>query len=154
MHKIVVAGAHSGIGKTLYAEQLLKTLPGWSAVKVTTRKRAGCPRGAKHCGVCGDIKRDFEITYDKKTICQRGTDTARLKKAGARKVIWLKATEKGLKAGLRQVFKILKGADGVVIEGTSVIKHIKPGILIFLKGNSRAMRPIARTALKKADIVI
>lgn len=154
MQTIVVAGAHSGIGKTLYAEQLLKTLPGWSAIKVTTRKGAGCPRGAKRCGVCGDLKKDFEITYDKKTICQRGTDTARLKKAGARKVIWLKTTEKGLRSGLRQTLKMLKGADGVVIEGTSVVEHIKPGLLVFLKGNSRTMRPTARRALERADIVI
>lgn len=154
MQTIIVAGAHSGVGKTLCAGQLLKTLPGWSAIKVTTRKRAPCPRAAKRCGVCADLKRDFEITYDKKTICQRGTDTARLKRAGARKVIWLKATEKGLKAGLRQALKMLKGSRGVVIEGTSVIKHIKPGLLIFFRGNSRAMRPIARRALKKADIVI
>jgi len=100
------------------------------------------------------VSSDFEIVDDKKIICQPGTDTARLKKAGARNVVWLKATEKGLRSGLKAALKKLKGADGVVIEGTSVIKHIKPGCLIFLKGDSRSMRPVARMALRKADIVI
>jgi len=100
------------------------------------------------------MKKSFEIVHDNKTISQKGTDTARLKKAGAGKVIWLKATEKGLKAGLARTLKMLKGSNGIIIEGTSVIKYIKPEFLVFLKGNTHTMRPIARRAFKKADIVI
>ncbi|NQT47309.1 MAG: hypothetical protein HQ593_07545 [Candidatus Omnitrophica bacterium] len=154
MKIIVVAGAHSGVGKTLYAEKLLRALPDWAALKVTTVKRGGCPRGESGCEVCAGLKKDFEIVEDKRIIDQAGRDTARLKKAGAKKVIWLKATSKGLKSGLNKALAACKGLQGIVIEGTSVLKYIKPDLLIFVRGNNRNIRLSAKRVLKKADIVI
>ncbi len=154
MKIIVVAGAHSGIGKTLYAEKLLRALPDWAAIKVTTATKAGCPRQEPGCEVCAGLKSDFEIVKDRRIIDQTGRDTARLKKAGAKKVIWLKATSKGLKPGLNKALACCKGLQGVVIEGTSVLKHVKPDLLVFLKGDHKNMRLTAKRALKKADIII
>jgi len=154
MKAIVIAGAHSGIGKTLQAERLLRVLPGWSGLKVTTSSKKRCPRGTSDCGVCAGLKRDFEIIEDEQIIEQAGTDTARLKRAGAAKVIWLKSTSKGLRRGLKKALARLKGTAGVVIEGTSVLKYIKPDLLIFLRGRSKRMRRGAKRAFLAADVIL
>lgn len=154
MKTIVIAGAHSNIGKTSLAEEMLRNLPNWSALKVTVKKRASrCPRG-DNCGVCDELKEDFDIVTDKKTISQRGTDTARLKEAGAEKVVWLRATLKGLRAGLTESLQRLKGSEGIVIEGTSVLRYVKPDLAVYLKDNATDLKSTAKEAYRKADIIV
>jgi len=151
--KIVISGSRSNIGKTLLAEKILHSLRGWSALKVTVKKRTGCPRRL-NCGVCSSLKGDFDLVTDKNIIGKEGTDTARLRNAGAKKVAWLKAKPKGLKRGLRTALSVLKNSKGVVIEGTSVLKFIKPDFTIFLKSRARPLRRGVKRAFNKADMVI
>ncbi|MFH1752556.1 MAG: hypothetical protein ABH875_00075 [Candidatus Omnitrophota bacterium] len=159
MRTIVVTGSYSNVGKTLMAEWLLKQLPGWSALKVTVRhnreggRRYKCPRN-KGCSACTDFKGDFDVVTDRKIIDQKGKDTARLKKAGAKRVAWLRSTSKGLKRGLKKAFLELKDSEGLVIEGASVLKYLKPDIAIYMKGRAHPLKRSAEAAQKKADIVI
>jgi dethiobiotin synthetase len=153
MKTIVVSGAHSNIGKTLLAEEIIRSLPGWSALKVTVSRQAGCPR-MNSCRICSEFKDDFNIVTDRRIINQKGTDTARLKKAGAKKVAWLRANLKGLKVGLEEAIYYLKDARGIVIEGTSVLRCIKPSLVIYLQDNHKHLRTTARQAQKEADIII
>lgn len=131
MKIIVVSGKKSGVGKTYVAQHLLKGLSRWSALKVTVSKKEGCPQG-KNCGICSEIKKPFYIIKDRKIINQAGKDTARLKESGAKEVIWLKAKPEGLGEGLRKSLSAFSDCKGVVIEGTSVLKYIKPDINIHL----------------------
>ena len=101
MKTIVVSGARSGIGKTYLAQKLLRNLEHWSALKVTVSRDSGCPH-ERSCGVCPEIKEPFYIIRDENIINQTGKDTARLKVAGAKEVIWLKAKPEGLKDGLEK----------------------------------------------------
>ncbi len=128
---ITVSGAHSGVGKTTLVEKLLSRLAGWSAIKVTTIKKGPCPKEIA-CGVCERQERPFTIISNARTINQKGKDTERMKKAGARKVLWLVANPQGLKEGLEAAFKKLKNTNGIVIEGTSVLKFIKPDLNIYV----------------------
>lgn len=131
MKIIVVSGAKSGVGKTYIAEKLLNYLPGWSALKVTVSKDGGCPH-ERSCRICPEIKELFYIIKDEKTINQAGKDTARLKQAGAKEVIWLKAKPEGLKKGLSKAFLEFSDCNGVLIEGSSALKFIKPDLNIHL----------------------
>jgi len=132
MKIITVSGRHSGIGKTALAEHILKQLNGWSAMKVTVTRTGSCPRGEKNCNVCGRQKEPFTLISNKKIINQKNKDTGRMKKAGAKKVLWLKATPGGLKSGLKKAFEKLEKSPGVVIEGTSVLKYLKPDMCFFI----------------------
>ncbi len=156
MRKIVISGSRSNIGKTLLAEKMLRELTDWAALKVTVSRpgELRCPRRHGRCRVCSEIKGDFEIIKDKKIINQKGTDTSRLKKAGAKKVVWLRADLRGLESGLEKAFSLLEGLEGVLIEGTSVLKFVKPDVAIFLKDKTSRMKKSAAMGLKKADIVI
>ena len=146
MRTIVVSGEKSGVGKTYVARQLLISLPGWSALKVTVSKEDGCPHH-RSCGICGGVKRPFYIVKDPKVINQTGKDTALLKKAGAKEVLWLKAKAGGLKQGLFKAFSAFSECEGIVIEGTSVLKFFKPdlNIHVYSQGkygiNTRRLTP-------------
>ena len=138
MKIIVVSGAKSGVGKTYIAEKLLNYLPQWSALKVTVSKDGSCPH-ERSCQVCPEIKELFYIIKDEETINQAGKDTARLKSAGARQVIWLKAKPEGLKNGLEKALSLFSNCSGVVIEGTSVLNFLKPDLNVHVisRGNYR-----------------
>ncbi|MFC1623987.1 hypothetical protein ACFL28_01520 [Candidatus Omnitrophota bacterium] len=154
MKTIVISGSHSNIGKTSLAERFIRILPNWSALKITVvRKSSRCPRDVD-CGVCSKLKGDFDIVSEAKIINEKHTDTCRMKKAGAKKVIWLKASLKGLKEGLKKALYRLRDSEGVVIESTTVLKYIKPNLAIYLKGNAKRPKPSSSIAQKKADIII
>lgn len=136
MRIITVSGEHSEIGKTTVAELLLNQLKNWSALKVTVIKDGDCPR-KKSCGVCARQNRPFSIISGSRVINRKGKDTRRLKAAGAKKVLWLKARMPGLEDGLKKALKRFKGADGVIVEGTSVLKYLKPDLGIFIAEKSR-----------------
>lgn len=133
MKTIVVSGSGSRIGKTYLAEELLRGLRDWSALKVTVSKKDGCPHD-RSCGICEKIKEPFYITKDNDIINQAGKDTAKLKSAGAKEVIWLKARPEGLKKGLSKALSEFSNCHGVIIEGTSVLKFIKPDLNIHVYG--------------------
>lgn len=142
MRTIVVSGEKSGIGKTYLAERLLNNLRGWSALKVTVKKNGAC-RSIKNCGLCGEIKKPFDVIKDKLIINHHGKDTSRLKNAGAKEVIWLKAKPEGLKNGLKKALAEFSKCPGIVIEGTSVLKYLKPdlNIHVYSSGNYTVVHP-------------
>jgi len=154
MRTIVVSGARSGIGKTLFAQELLLRLKNWSALKITIKHKSACPRKENSCGVCHELSKDFEIVRDKKVIAKEGTDSARLLQAGAKKVLWLKATKEGLGKGLKKALSALRPTKGVIIESTSVLKYINPDLIIYLQDKQKTIRPEAKKAKKKADLII
>lgn len=131
MKTIVISGSQSRVGKTYMAEQLLRNLCNWSALKVTVSKDNGCPH-QRSCGVCPEIKEPFYIVKNKEIINQEGKDTARLKNAGAKEVIWLKTKPEGLRVGLEKALSEFSHCQGVVIEGTSVLKFIRPDLNIHI----------------------
>lgn len=132
MKTIVVSGEASGVGKTYMAQQLLTSLKNWSALKVTVSRDGACPHNDRSCGICPQIKAPFYIIKDENTINQKGKDTARLKESGAKEVIWLKARPEGLKQGLENALLEFSDCEGVIIEGTSVLKFIKPDLNVHL----------------------
>ena len=100
------------------------------------------------------VTKKYDIIIDRKIINQKGTDTARLKEAGAKKVAWLKSTLGGLEKGLKKAFLKLKDSEGIIIEGTSVVRYINPDLVIYLRDGSRDLKPSAKEAQRKADIII
>lgn len=150
---ITVSGSCSGAGKTTVAEFLLKKLKGWSALKVTVRYNGLCPTN-RDCGVCEKLDSKFSIVADKNIIEEEGKDTQRLKKAGAKQVLWLRAKPNGLRPGLKQALFKMKGTKGVIIEGTSVLKYLKPDLAIFVGKKDSPFKSSAREVFKKVDLII
>lgn len=150
---ITVSGAHSGAGKTMVIERLLESLKGWSCLKVTVLHSGACP-AARDCGACDELPSKFSIIGDKERIDEKGKDTERFKKAGAGEVLWLKIPPRYLKEGLAKAISRFKKRKGIIIEGTSVLKHLKPDLAIFVRKNGSALKPSARAVLKKVDLIL
>lgn len=153
MKIITVSGTSSNAGKTFVVTKLLQHLKGWSGLKVTTTHKGLCPTG-KNCGVCGQLRTKYSIITDKKVIIEKGKDTHRFKEAGAKRVIWLKTQPAGLKEGLNKAISKFKKTEGIIIEGNSALKYIKPDFAIFIKKNHSAVKKSAKEAIKKADLIL
>ena len=150
---ITISGAHANVGKTMLAETLFKGLKGWSGLKVTVMHNGKCPVG-KDCGACNELDSEFSIISDKDRLNEKGKDTERFKKAGARKVLWLRAKPEGLKKGLKKAVSMFKGAKGLIIEGTSVLRYVKPNLAILVKKKNSILKTSAKEMLNKMDLVI
>ncbi|MBI4974630.1 MAG: hypothetical protein HZC19_02320 [Candidatus Omnitrophica bacterium] len=153
MKLITVSGAHSGAGKTMVVERLLERFKGWACLKVTVLHEGACPTG-KDCGACDELASKFSIISSKNLIEQDGKDTKRFKDAGARKVLWLKSRPQHLKEGLAKAISKLNKARGVIVEGTSVLKYLKPDLAIFVRGRGSTLKPSAKEAIKKVDLIL
>ncbi len=135
---ISITGAHSGSGKTSFAEKLLARLEGnWGAIKYT--------------------KTAFytSITDSMDVINQPNKDTARLLHAGAKQVLWVQSPFEDLRDALDYALGSLSDLDGIIVEGNSPIEFLDPNIIIFIFGRDPSrIKESARNALEKSSIVV
>ena len=153
MRIITISGAYSGVGKTRTAELLLKKLKGWSALKVTVAHKDTCPTH-RDCGACDELNSEFSIISDKNIIEQKGKDTQRLKRAGAKEVLWLKARPRALRKAIKKSISLFKKAKGLIIESNSALKYLKPDLAIFVRRENSTLKPSAKEIYNKVDLVI
>ena len=151
---ITVSGAHSGVGKTMVAQALLKKLKGWSALKVTVSHRDGACPVHKDCNTCDGLRSDFSVVTKKDVIETKGKDTQRLKRAGAKEVLWLRARPHALRKGLKKAVSLFKKTKGLIIESNSALKYLRPDLAIFIKNENSVLKPSAKEVLNKVDLVI
>ncbi len=135
---ISISGAHSGCGKTAFAERLLERLRGrWGAIKYT--------------------KTSFYSTIidSPEIIRQRDKDTCRLYNAGAKNVLWVQSPSEGLKAVMDLAVQRLSTFDGIIVEGNSTIEFLDFDIIVFIYGKDRSrIKESGKNALQKATIVV
>ena len=113
---IVVGGEHSGVGKTSLICDLIERLDGVCAIKCSVSGRYS---GAK-------------ISVSKKGMQERGKDTGRFSDAGAERVIMVQAQRGELGKIAPTLERMVEGYRYVIVEGNSIIRHIRPDIVIYL----------------------
>jgi len=134
---ITVSGSKSGVGKTTLAVLLLSRLPGYAAIKVTAT--------------------DFfvSVTDDPEKVDVPGKDTALMKQAGAGPVVWVQSPPEDLSEALSYALNLAGDVKGVVVEGNSPLRLIKPDAAFFVTGADLAdAKPGALEILARADIVV
>jgi hypothetical protein len=154
---ISVAGATSRAGKTAFAATLLKALPRGraTAVKFTTTEDVfeRCPRGSA-CVVC-DIDVPYRIVEDEATLAQPGTDTERLGRAGARRVVWAIAKASAAPQAWEAVRRRIEGV--VIMEGSTVVGLSQPELTLFVVHpflSPARWKPTSGPLLARADLVV
>ena len=168
MDLFIVGGPHSGVGKTLAAERALQALAGrgYGAIKLTVadgefdapHAHGVCGRGAS-CGVCETVHVALpsRIVTAVGAIGKRGTDTCRLRDAGAVAVAWVIALRAAAPEAVNRALAFLAaaGARGAVIEGTTALEWIEPSasVLVACDPGQRWKR-IAVQRLGDFDIVL
>jgi len=154
---VSVAGASSRAGKTALAEGCLQALPRGSAtaVKFTTTEDVfeRCPRGTP-CTVC-DLDRPWRLVEDPAVLGVPGTDTERLARSGARRVVWAIARRSAAGDAWGEVAARLAGP--VVMEGSSIVAHAEPDLLLFVvhpRLDPARWKPGSEALIRRADAVI
>jgi molybdopterin-guanine dinucleotide biosynthesis protein len=132
---IGIGGAHSKVGKTTIACQILKRLSGWGAIKYT--------------------KTSFysSIVDSPEILRQENKDTDRFLDAGAQDVLWVQSPPEDLKEILQIAIDRLSHLKGIIIEGNSAIEVLEPDIVVFVSRNEELKRG-AEKILEMADAVI
>lgn len=132
---IGIGGAHSKVGKTTIACQILKRLNGWGAIKYT--------------------KTSFStsIIDSPEILKQENKDTSRLINAGAQDVLWVQSPPEDLKEVLQIAIDRLSHLKGIILEGNSAVEVVKPDIVIFVSDNEDLKRG-SENILRMADAVV
>lgn len=139
MHIITISGSSSGVGKTVLARLLIAGLPGFAAIKVTNTG--------------SDVF--TAVTDNPDTINEPGKDTALMKAAGAHPVVWVRCGQRDMGDCLTYAFNLVGTPKGVIIEGNSPARMLKPDAAFFVAGpDLKDMKPGALEVLKKADVVV
>jgi molybdopterin-guanine dinucleotide biosynthesis protein A len=152
---VLVGATARNLGKTEFACGLIRrqsALGPVTAVKVTTiRDEAGpCPRGGEGCGVCASVEGAFVLTDERDAPADK--DTGRMVRAGAARVLWLRAREDRLEEALAALLAELPGTGSVVCESNAVREVLEPGLFLVLRPRGEHVpKPSAARMLPLAD---
>jgi hypothetical protein len=156
---VSISGACSRSGKTAAAVSLLAAFPRGraAAVKFTTTEDVfeRCPRGTT-CVVC-DIDVPFRILEDTAVLDEAGTDTARLRQAGASRVVWAIARESAVTAAWAAVRQRLGGEELVIMEGSTIVGVARPDHQVFVAHpwlSPDRWKPTSAACVAGADVVV
>lgn len=158
MTLVSISGACSRSGKTAAAVSLLQAAPpGSAAVKFTTTDDVfeRCPRGTT-CVVC-DIDVPFRIVEEAAVLGQPGTDTARLRDAGAARVVWAIAQQSAVTRAWAVVKDRLAGAELIVMEGSTIVTVARPDLQVFVVQpwlSPERWKPTSAACVAAADVVV
>lgn len=139
MKIVVVSGASKDVGKTTLAVTIIEEHPGVAALKYSL---------------------DFDgdgagVVTDPRIVAQPKSDTGRFLKAGAKPVFWVRSDESNLGLHLKKALSLLPTGARVIIEGNSVIRHLKPALSIFIMNSSlEKAKPSALNVLRSADFIV
>ncbi|MCF6159163.1 MAG: hypothetical protein E3K32_11495 [wastewater metagenome] len=154
MRILSITGTASGVGKTTVAQFLLRHFDNLSALKITTKHEGNCTRHSD-CDICDTMVFPYKIASDSLQINQPGKDTALLKNAGARKVVWLQAQSKYLKRGIEEALTYFDKNDSVLVEGNSFL-HTHDADLSILVATPREtkIKRSTRQIISKIDLAV
>jgi hypothetical protein len=136
---VSISGANKDIGKSSLAAYLIGHCRDCAAAKFTLH--AAEPEGP---GIVEEALPDPEAK----------SDTARMRKAGAEPVFWVKATRGSLEERAAEVMGMI-GRGTVVLEGNSVLEYVRPDYAVFIMGPGfNDFKESAWLALARADTIL
>lgn len=135
---VSVSSSSKKSGKSRLATFLVRELGSDYALKVSSGSHA--PRG---------------VITDEETISREGTDTGALVRAGARRVVWVNASEGRLAEELDEAMSLFGPGGTLVVEGNSALKHLRADFAVFVMTVPfDDFKDSAREAVSSADMVV
>ena len=135
---ISVSSSSKKSGKSTVAAFLVRELDAEYALKVSKGSHSPSP-----------------IVTDPELISRAGTDTGALVSAGARKVIWVNASEGKLDVELQEAIEMFPPGGVLVVEGNSALEYIAPDFSVFVMTVPfDEFKPSGVLALARADLVL
>ena len=148
---VAVGGFASDVGKTTLMCQLLKSLPGWEAIKTTRGHYRSCGKDPHTCCVSHLLGDEPLVLSGREQTYDRGKDTGRYWDAGARNVHWMIAAEHQVENGINQALERVQ-SECVIIEGNSFTQFVEVDYFVMVAGGSDLkIKSSARRALRKTS---
>ena len=148
---IAISGLSSNTGKTTLACDLIKSLPGWEAIKLTRGHYRSCGKDPHGCCVSDLLRDEPLIRSGREANYEKGKDTGRFWDAGAANVHWVIVGEDQVEEGISRALSRVQ-AEGVVVEGNSFLEFIEPDFaIICARAGENKLKSSARRTLEKAD---
>lgn len=152
---IVIAGTSSNSGKTTLLCDLLRELSrdeSWEAIKMTRGHYRSCGKDPHTCCVSYLLSDQPTIRSGREETYAAGKDTGQYWDAGASNVHWALVTENQVEQGIRTALARVESRR-VLIEGTSVLKFIKPDFAVMVaRADQSKIKPSARRALTEGSV--
>jgi len=155
---LLIGAGERNVGKTELACTLVAkaaALAPVTGVKVTIVERSDgvCPHGNTGCTACSLKEAPFCVSEEQAP--PPGKDTARLREAGAARVLWLRAREDALAAGAAALFERV-GPGAVCVAESNRLRHVvEPGLFLLVRRRgSAAMKSSAAGVAALADCVV
>jgi molybdopterin-guanine dinucleotide biosynthesis protein len=146
-----VGGFTSEVGKTTLMCELLRTFPGWEAIKTTRGHYRSCGKDPQACCVSHLLEDEPVIRSGRELTYAPGKDTGRYWDAGAANVHWLIATDAQVASGIEQALERVR-SDGVFVEGNSFGQYVDPDFFIMVaRSDKLKIKNTARRALSRAS---
>jgi hypothetical protein len=154
---ILIGSTGRNSGKTTLAVELIKK---WKdkfpvvALKVTTvkDKNGKCPRGGHGCGICTNIKENFELLEEHNK--SKNKDTSLLLAAGAKRVYWLKCLNTHICDGIKYFMDQIPKDALIICESNSLRNVVIPGSFIMLKSiENNVIKQSASEVIDYSDII-
>lgn len=99
--------------------------------------------------------REIGLYEDDEHLMVADTDTFRMKKSGAEKVLWIRTTEDEITDLMVEALKRVGDKNRLLIEGNTILRYINPTLACFVTTASiDTMKPSRITALEKADLCV
>ncbi len=155
---LMIGSAGSNVGKTELACAIIRKFANRhpiTAFKVTTikEKDGQCPRGGEGCGVCSSLEGNFDIREE--TDSETDKDTARLLRAGAKKVFWLRCLQSHLRPARDALLKTIEKDHLIICESNSMRQAVRPAAFVMVKNNpSQSLKQSAQEVAHLADEIL
>jgi hypothetical protein len=161
---ILIGATGRNRGKTLIAEELIRFFKDRFPVvglKVTTAAYAGAPchHGDGGCGLCSLLS-SYVLEEERGPDPNlpegcAGKDTARLLRAGAKQVYWLRSVKARLAEGFSEFLKHIPPATLVIGESNSLREVVRPGCFIMVSGGAgEQVKPSAVRVADRAQLTL
>ncbi len=155
--KLVVIGGHSrDVGKTSVAAGLIAATRElrWTALKITQYGHGVCSTSGSncHCAV-EDPEHPFAISHEKDA--QGHSDTARLLRAGADEVYWVRTAVGRLAEALPALEELLADREHVLLESNSILRFWNPAVYLpVVRYDVADFKLSSRLYLERADAFV
>lgn len=149
--RISISGFSSNTGKTTLMCDLLRSFPGWEAIKLTRGHYRSCGKDPHACCVSHLLSDRALVRSGRKETYTLGKDTGLYWDSGASNVHWVIATDNQVEAGIKQALESVKAA-GVFIEGNSFLNYLEVDFAIMVaRAEGGKIKASARRALAKSS---
>ena len=149
---VAVGGFTSGSGKTTVVCELLRSVAGWEAIKMSRGHYRSCGKDPRACCVSPLLGSEPTVRSGRAETYAPGKDTGRYWDAGASNVHWAVVTDSQVGRGFELALARVR-APGVFVEGNSFLRHADADFVLMVvrAGRELKIKPTARRVLPKVS---